>query len=179
VKPRAERERLAEGGFCGRCGHHAHLHKEYRGRCTGGYSTHGGLHTKPCDCPSFQLAYRNEISAARGEANRQRPGAYTFNAFPPDDYEGLLLVVHAVRVGDHAHVKVESGRQVAKPKGGDGLSLGGRPTVHYGYAGKLVLRWSEWIKLRDDLELLEWTRIAEVECPTPEQARRYLDSEAR
>lgn len=178
------RKRKAAEGFCGRCGHHLHQHGTAvslsgpgttGGRCTGEDYSHGGLHIVRCTCPCFRLAYRNEVSDKQAETNRSRPGAYTFNAFPPGDYEGLLLVYAAVRVGDHAHVKVCSGRHVAAPHGGDGLSLGSKATLHYGYAGKLVLRWPEWVKLRDDLEPLEWVRIAEVECPTDKQAMAYLD----
>lgn len=183
-RPVAERKRLVEGGFCGRCGHHLRQHVAVAaqwpegdrdatgGPCTGEDFTHGGMHVKRCECPRFRLAYRNVVSDEQAEANRTRAGAYTFNAFPPDDYEGLLLVVHTVRVGDHAHVKMESGRHVPSPPTIQ------RPTLHYGFAGKVVLRWPEWVKLRDDLEAMDWVRIAEVECPTHDQALAYLDATA-
>jgi hypothetical protein len=109
---------------------------------------------------------RNVVSDEDAERGRTH-GGYTFNAFPPDDYEGLLLVVACVRLGDHAHLDVSSGRA-------GGAKIGWRPTtLHYGRAGRLILRWPEWLKLRELLDSAPWVRIAEVERPTDEQLREY------
>lgn len=109
---------------------------------------------------------RNLITAEVAESNRTGlPGGLTFNALPPHDYEGFVLVVACVRLGDHAHLDVETGRQIV-----DGV---GRPIVHRGAAGRLVMAWPDWLAVRDLLELVPWTRIAEVENPTVGQARRH------
>lgn len=112
---------------------------------------------------------RNEISDAQAEANRERYGALTFNAFPPDNYCGVILVFAAVRLGDHAHVEVQSGRWVPVP--GEGRF---RARAAVGLAGRFVLRWHEWLRLRDDLDRGTVYRIAEVEKPTDAQLDRYV-----
>jgi len=111
---------------------------------------------------------RNLITDEIAESNRsgKRPGGgYTFNAFPPDDYEGFVLVVACVRLGDHAHLDVESGRQVI---GGNGDAQ-----IHRSRAGRLIFPWHEWLRVRGLLELVPWTRIAEVENPTPGQLEHH------
>ncbi len=121
-------------------------------------------HTQPekLNCPT-----RNVVEPEQAERNRTEGiGGYTFNAFPPDDYEGLLLVVACVRLGDHAHLEVSSGRAGGAP---------GRPTtLHYGLAGRLILRWPEWLKFRELLDTAPWVRIAEVERPTKGQLDRQM-----
>lgn len=110
---------------------------------------------------SEQRVTRNEVPAEDAQRNREgRAGGYTFNAFPPDDYMGILLVVACVRVGDHAHLDISSGRQ------NPALGLGRQPTLHASGAGQLCLRWPEWLKLRELLDSAPWVRIAEVENPT-------------
>lgn len=104
---------------------------------------------------------RNLVKPETAEENRVgRPGGYTFNTLPPDDYGGVVLVVAVVRLGDHAHLDVSSGRAVP-----------GSPHLLRGGAGRLILRWHEWELLRSILEPHECVRIAEVENPTEEQAR--------
>lgn len=111
---------------------------------------------------------KNVVEPEVAELNRRGEGLgrYTYNAFPPEDYSGVLLVFAAIRLGDHAHIEVESGRQTPQPH-----SI--HPATNTGRAGKLILRWHEWEKLREILDAAECTRIAEVERPTPGMAARY------
>lgn len=128
--------------------------------------TDGGGNTGPEVCTRCYVRRvpRNEVSEAAAESAREFPGGWTFNAFPPPGYNGRMFVVAAVRLGDHAHVEVRSGRWVSGPSGG---------TPNVGLAGRLVLRWDEWLDLREVLEELTPWRIAEVENPRPEQLKRY------
>jgi hypothetical protein len=108
---------------------------------------------------------RNLIVEEIAERNRtEGEGGYTFNAYPPDDYEGFVLVVACIRLGDHAHVEIESGRQV--------IPRDGRPQIGRSRAGRLIFPWREWLLIRPLLEMVPWTRIAEVERPTQGQALR-------
>lgn len=113
---------------------------------------------------------RNLVSEETAERNRTIgiPGGATFNTFPPGDYEGVGFTFAAIRLGDHAHIEVESGRIV---KGYDDDVYNAR--YRMGTAGKLVLRWHEWELLREILEPHENVRIGEVEKPTQGQAKRY------
>lgn len=110
---------------------------------------------------------RNIVSAETAVANRRRPGGYTFNAFTPDDYHGTAFSFASVRIGDHAHIEVESGRAIGTPPGGAHAEL------RTSRAGKLILRWHEWLELRAILDADPRVRIAEVEHPTPGQVERY------
>lgn len=104
---------------------------------------------------------RNVIIPEVAEANRSgSPGAYTFHAPIPDDYFGISLTVACVRLGDHAHIDVDSGRH--NPR----ISEYSEPRESRGYAGRLVLRWGEWLKFREVLEAAEWIHVVEVENPT-------------
>jgi len=103
---------------------------------------------------------RNLIKPETAEHNRERPGAWTFNAEIADDYDGLCFVVAALRLGEHAHLDCYSGHQVAKVEG----AL--RPTRHLGKAGKLILRWDEWLLLRDILDGPHPVLVREVENPS-------------
>jgi len=103
-----------------------------------------------------------------------RIGAYTFHALI-----ALGLVGHhgltfaAVRVGDHAHVEVLSGR--IRRRGAERDGAWEMLETSYGGAGWLVLRWPEWLVLRAALDVGSGNiRVVEVEHPTPAQARRYL-----
>ncbi len=40
-------------------------------------------------------------------------------------------------------------------------------------AGHLIFPWDEWLRVRELLELVPWTRIAEVERPSPGQAAHH------
>lgn len=113
------------------------------------------------------MSSRNLVADETAERNRtEGQGGYTFNAFPPDGYEGRVIVAAAVRIGDHAHVLIDSGRNI--PQRGE------RPDqVHRGHAGKLILAWDDWLLLREILDADERTRIAEVERPTAGQAWRH------
>jgi hypothetical protein len=104
---------------------------------------------------------RNLVSPEQAEANRGVPGAYTFNAYPPDDYDGIAFTLAVLRLGDHAHIEVNSGRAVPQPDGQQRLPRS--------RAGRLILRWHEWEVLRAILGTHDCIRIAEVERPTQEQ----------
>lgn len=122
------------------------------------------------DRPPRPPASRNLIAEEVAEYNRtEREGGHTFNAFVPRDYEGAIFVVAALRIGEHAHVEVSSGRQIVQPNE--------EPRDHRSVAGRLILRWDDWLMLRGLLEMVPWTRIAEVERPTPGQLERHTTSE--
>lgn len=113
---------------------------------------------------------RSLVTPGTADHNRRRdpggppPGGCTFNAFPPEGYEGPILTFAAVRLGDHAHIEVRSGRwHINGPESARGIT---------GQAGKLVLRWHEWAHLRDALDAGSVYRIAEVENPNAEQLAR-------
>lgn len=109
---------------------------------------------------------RNLVSPETAEQNRSDPpGRYTFHAPIEEGYEGLAFTVAVVRIGDHAHVEIESGRAVPR--------LGEPSRVSRGRAGRLRLRWEEWIVLRDHLEEARFVHIAEVENPTIGQIRNH------
>lgn len=116
---------------------------------------------------------RNLVSDEQAEANRtvRLPGAYTFNAYPPKDYTGFVLCVATLRLGDHAHLDIDTGRQTSPPIHGDddGPWADDRTNVSRSHAGRLVMRWDAWLKIREMLELVPWTRIAEVEKPNKGQ----------
>jgi len=88
------------------------------------------------------------------------------NAPPPADYEGRVVCFEVLRLGDHAHMEVSTGRQHASGPGRD-------PTYHKGGAGHLVFAWEDWLHFRDALDAIPWVFLAEVENPTPEQLDRY------
>lgn len=114
---------------------------------------------------------RNLVAPETAEANRDRPGFRTFNAMPPVDYDGLMMVFACVRLGDHAHVEVQSGRWLGTSPSHKG-ELSGSCMV--GLAGRMLLRWHEWVAFRDLLDATTPYRIAEVECPTDAQLDRYV-----
>jgi hypothetical protein len=109
---------------------------------------------------------RNIVPDETAERNRANGlSGYTFNALVPVDYAGPALTFEAVRIGDHAHVHVSSGRAVPHPWPKDRITRG--------FAGKLVLAWPDWLLLREILDTDPRARIAEVEYPSPGVARRY------
>lgn len=110
---------------------------------------------------------RNIVEEATAERNRTNSlGAFTFHAPVPDDYAGIVLVVVALRLGDHAHLDCFSGRHVPMPD--DGMPVEGRLCV--GSAGRLVLRWHEWLLLREHFAREGAPIIVrEVEGPTKGQ----------
>lgn len=109
-----------------------------------------------------------EENAENNRSERYPKGGYTFNAFPPEEYEGRIFVVAVMRLGDHAHVEFHTGRQVPVP------SNVRRPTLHYGRAGMLVMQWADWLVLREVYDADERFRIAEVENPTDKQLDYHL-----
>ncbi len=110
---------------------------------------------------------RNLVSPEQAAENRER-GGLTFNAMPPDGYIGVAFVFATIRLGDHAHVEVQSGRwHASKLSTREGM-------CSTGLAGRLVLRWHEWVALRDQLDQSTPHRIAEVEKPTRGQLDRYV-----
>lgn len=111
---------------------------------------------------------RNLVPPETAQHNREHEGGgYTFNAFPPDDYEGILFVVVALRLGDHAHLEISSGWHTPQPHSR-------APSLHYGKAGHLILRWPEWLALREIFDADDRFRIAEVERPTKGQLEFHL-----
>lgn len=103
---------------------------------------------------------RNLIDDETAERNRTEGlGSYTFNAPLARDFEGVALTVACVRIGDHAHLDIESGRAVYQP---DRIS----PRIARGRAGRLILRWEEWLLLRETLAATDYVHVAEVERPT-------------
>jgi hypothetical protein len=113
---------------------------------------------------------RNLVAPETVEHNRIRPGALTFNAPSPNDFEGRQFTLATVRIGDHAHIDCYSGRQNALK---DGQST---PTQHRGYAGRLVMAWPDWALLRDSLATTELPQflIREVENPTKAQLDTHV-----
>lgn len=110
---------------------------------------------------------RNLVAPETAEANRVRSGGLTFNAFPPKGYAGLMMVFAAIRLGDHAHLEIQSGRWSDAGPSGTG-------SPHVGLAGRIVLRWHEWVAWRDLMDLTTPYRIAEVEMPTDAMLDRYV-----
>lgn len=110
---------------------------------------------------------RNEVTDAWFKGT----GGRTFCAPPPLDYEGRVVCLEAIRVADHAHIEVSTGRQHANGPGRD-------PTYHKGVAGRLVFAWGDWVHLRDALDAIPWVWLAEVEEPTPAQVDRYAGPNA-
>jgi hypothetical protein len=115
---------------------------------------------------------RNRVAPETAARNREQgEGAYTFHAPISDDYEGIAFTVAALRIGDHAHLDVDSGRAV---NSGQPLA----PRVTRGHAGRLILRWHEWEVFREILDAAECVHIAEVERPTLGQIRHHAGSAA-
>jgi hypothetical protein len=99
-------------------------------------------------------------------------GGYTFNAMPPKDYDGPMMVFAAVRLGDHAHVEIESGRWLGPSVSHRGQESG---AACVGLAGRIVLRWHEWVAWRDNMDTTTPYRIADVERPTAAVLDRYMN----
>lgn len=110
---------------------------------------------------------RSVVEPEQASANSERPGSYTFNAPVLNGYEGHTMTFGCVRIGDHAHIHVHSGRAALRRNGVADASM------LTGFAGKLLLRWPEWILLRTILDADPRVWIAEVECPTRAMAERY------
>lgn len=113
---------------------------------------------------------RNLVAPDTAQQNR-KTGGLTFNAMPPDDYDGLMMIFAAVRLGDHAHVEVRSGRWLGTGPSRRGGSLGSAMT---GLAGRIVLRWHEWVAWRDIMDATTPYRIVDVERPTRAMLDRYV-----
>jgi hypothetical protein len=148
-------------------------------QCNGTGHRHGRGPTEP-DCrhcggtgvrvdsePSEPRSTRNEVT----DEWFKGPGGRTFWAPPPLDYEGRVVCFEVIRLGDHAHIEVSTGRQHA-----NGPSR--EPTYHKGVAGRLVFAWGDWVHLRDALDAIPWVWLAEVEEPTPAQVDRYIGPSA-
>lgn len=106
---------------------------------------------------------RNVVAPETAEANREEGtnGSYTFNAPIPREYDGICIVIAALRLGDHAHLDIWSGRHI--PARTDGQFEG---TRNVGHSGRLILRWDEWLMLRGILDDHEGVLIREVERAT-------------
>jgi hypothetical protein len=107
------------------------------------------------------------------EGNRELEGRYTFNAFPPEGYEGFVLVVAALRLGDHAHLEVSTGRTAPRHSALESVEAW-RVRLRYALAGRLIMRWEEWLIVRAALDGVPWARIAEVERPSKGQLEHHL-----
>lgn len=113
---------------------------------------------------SQESASRNEVPPEIAEVRRSEfPGLWTFHAPIRNDYFGNAMTVACVRLGDHAHIDIDTGRHNPSPVDYK------RGTVSRGYAGRLVMRWPEWEMFRALLDSAEWVEIAEVENPTQKQ----------
>ncbi len=115
-------------------------------------------------------ATRNLVSHDQAEQNRST-GGLTFNAMPPVDYDGPMMVFAAIRLGDHAHVEVQSGRWLGTEPSHRDRNSG---CANVGLAGRIVLRWHEWVVWRDVMDATTPYRIAEVERPTDAMLDRYV-----
>lgn len=110
---------------------------------------------------------QEDLEERERAGDRQMPGAWTFATPPPDDYEGRVVCFEVVRLGDHAHIGISTGRQHASGKAS-------RPTFHRGTAGRIIVAWEDWLHWRAALDAgPEWMWVAEVENPTPAQLDRY------
>lgn len=111
---------------------------------------------------------RNLVPADTAERNRTVgwEGAYSFNAPIAASYGGPAVTVAAVRLGEHAHIDVDTGLACTpSPKDmPEHAVVRGR-----GHAGHLVMEWGDWLVLRDALALHPGIHIAEVENPTQGQ----------
>lgn len=111
----------------------------------------------------------NLVDEETAELNRRpdRKGAYTFHSPPAVGYAGPGFTVAAIRLGDHAHVDIDTGRCT-------GSSLKGAPDATVvagrGHAGHLVMQWADWLALRAILAVNPGVHVAEVENPTGAQA---------
>lgn len=116
------------------------------------------------------MSTRNLVEADQAAVNRDR-GGYTFNAFPPDGYVGPIMVFAAIRLGDHAHIEIQSGRwndhQDLQRSSGTG-----NPSV--GLAGRIVMAWWQWEAWRDLMDTTTPYRIVEVERPSQGMLDRYV-----
>lgn len=104
-----------------------------------------------------------------------RRGAWTFHAPIRVDHAGDCFVFEAVRVGDHYHVWISSGRHVPPPARAHRSE---RATLRVGHAGKIIVRPAEWELLRGALDADDRIAVYEVEHPTEAQARRYAGTES-
>lgn len=116
---------------------------------------------------------RNVVADETAEANRSgKPGGYTFHSPLSEGYEGIAFTVACVRLGDHAHLDVQTGRAIPQGAfGRDGYFR--QPRVTRGQAGRLVLRWEEWLLLRRLLDSSTFVHVAEVENPTVGQLKHH------
>ncbi len=93
-------------------------------------------------------------------------GRLSFNLLPPEDYLGPVVVIAALRLGDHAHLEIMTGHQR--------INGNNEAQINYGKAGHLIMSWDAWLWWRDQLALNPWARIAETDCPTRSQLDHHL-----
>lgn len=114
---------------------------------------------------------RNLVSPATAETNRSRFASYTFNAMPPRDYDGPMMIFATIRLGDHAHIEIQSGNW----RGTDPMYRDTEEgNANVGLAGRVVMQWHQWVAWRDLMDETTPYRIAEVECPTRAMLDRYV-----
>lgn len=117
---------------------------------------------------------RNLITPETIKANENgKQGGYTYHCLVDPSYTGIVITMACLRLGDHAHVAVYTGSQTAahdwKPWEAS--------SQHRSKAGNLIMRWPEWVLLRNTLdETAPYCRIAEVENPTAEQLIYHEDN---
>ena len=143
----------------------------------------------------------NVIEPEIAERNADEEGGYTFNLFPPPGYQGPVFVFAVIGLGEHAHVFVETGTwtdtRPLRYETADGMEhhcgtycehpgpngvhavedrVGYRVLPNSARAGKLVMKWVDWVSLRGLLEGYPGMRIAEVRNATRKQLEYYLGS---
>lgn len=119
---------------------------------------------------------RNEVSPETAAKNATLPGGYTYNAYPPDGYQGPVFVYEALGIGDHAHVTIHTGtwtdtRGEWDPEGGNRFSV--HPNM--GRAGVVIMAWRDWERFREVVAQDGTSRIAEVRMASKAQLDYYAE----
>lgn len=104
---------------------------------------------------------RNVVTDEEAERNRTvREGGYTFHAPVEPGTFGPVIVFACVRLGDHAHIDIDTSVAVPTPFSDH------NPELRRGSAGHLIMAWPDWILFRSILANSPIVHIAEVENPT-------------
>lgn len=113
---------------------------------------------------------RNLVAPETADRNREgRAGGYTFHSPVSDGYEGIVYTVACLRLGDHAHLDIDTGRAIPQARAYGRVG----PLATRGKAGRLIVRWEEWLLLRRLLDSSTFVHIAEVENPTIGQLKHH------
>lgn len=103
---------------------------------------------------------QNVVPEKYAVENESEEGAYTYNSFPPDEYEGRIFVFAVLGLGEHAHVQVGTAFWHGLEKWE--LPMSRRQLGSHGIAGNFTVSWRDWLQLRDMLEPRPDVRVAEV-----------------